>query len=148
MVTELEAKRHHPELGYFARQALRLLDDYRVTHGRLDAPISPSGSWAGTLRVGGQPAARALPTGYRLGMQYQAMARQMVPNWPVPVLQQHRGPRVELELQGGQRLLRRLRPLPGPARLDYAGAGADWQTNPATQIKWGLNYMNDRLQHP
>lgn len=25
-----------------------------------------------------------------------------------------------------------------------ASAGADWQTNPATQIKWGLNYMNDR----
>ena len=26
VVTELEGKRHHPELGYFARQALRLLD--------------------------------------------------------------------------------------------------------------------------
>ncbi|MFG2428504.1 lytic transglycosylase domain-containing protein [Streptomyces sp. NPDC048590] len=23
-----------------------------------------------------------------------------------------------------------------------ASAGADWQTNPATQIKWGLSYMN------
>ncbi|MCT2547853.1 lytic transglycosylase domain-containing protein [Streptomyces sp. NBC_00257] len=23
-----------------------------------------------------------------------------------------------------------------------ASAGADWMTNPATQIKWGLNYMN------
>src|SRR6185295_10820443 len=23
-----------------------------------------------------------------------------------------------------------------------ASAGADWQTNPATQIKWGLNYMD------
>ncbi|MFG2356901.1 transglycosylase SLT domain-containing protein [Streptomyces sp. NPDC048521] len=23
-----------------------------------------------------------------------------------------------------------------------SSAGADWQTNPATQIKWGLNYMN------
>src|SRR5690242_6687783 len=39
VVTELEAKRHHPELGYFARQALRRLDEYRVQHGRLDAPI-------------------------------------------------------------------------------------------------------------
>ncbi|AYA17004.1 lytic transglycosylase domain-containing protein [Streptomyces alfalfae] len=29
-----------------------------------------------------------------------------------------------------------------------ASAGADWQTNPATQIKWGLNYMNDRYQSP
>ncbi|MFD9722458.1 transglycosylase SLT domain-containing protein [Streptomyces sp. NPDC059072] len=25
-----------------------------------------------------------------------------------------------------------------------ASAGADWRTNPATQIKWGLNYMNSR----
>ena len=24
-----------------------------------------------------------------------------------------------------------------------ATAGADWQTNPATQIKWGLGYIND-----
>lgn len=29
-----------------------------------------------------------------------------------------------------------------------ASAGADWQTNPATQIKWGLNYMNSRYQSP
>jgi PhoH-like ATPase len=50
VVTELEAKRHHPELGYFARQALRLLDEYRIRHGRLDAPI-PIGDLGGTLRV-------------------------------------------------------------------------------------------------
>src|SRR5690606_13381260 len=44
VVTELEAKRHHPELGYFARQALRLLDDLRTEHGRLDTPLAlPSG---------------------------------------------------------------------------------------------------------
>ncbi|MEU6671929.1 transglycosylase SLT domain-containing protein [Streptomyces sp. NPDC046727] len=30
----------------------------------------------------------------------------------------------------------------------YASAGADWRTNPATQIKWGLNYMNDRYGSP
>lgn len=41
VVTELEAKRSHPELGYFARQALRLLDDLRVENGRLDANIQP-----------------------------------------------------------------------------------------------------------
>ena len=29
-----------------------------------------------------------------------------------------------------------------------ASAGADWQTNPATQIKWGLNYMNEPLRQP
>ncbi|MFF8591128.1 transglycosylase SLT domain-containing protein [Streptomyces sp. NPDC015220] len=30
----------------------------------------------------------------------------------------------------------------------YSSAGADWQTNPATQIKWGLNYMNSRYGSP
>ena len=37
VVIELEAKRTHPELGYFAREALRMLDDFRVDYGRLDA---------------------------------------------------------------------------------------------------------------
>jgi PhoH-like ATPase len=49
VVTELEAKRHHPEIGWFARAALRILDDLRVEHGRLDEALPlPSG---GTLRV-------------------------------------------------------------------------------------------------
>ncbi|WP_432515211.1 PhoH family protein [Kineococcus sp. SYSU DK001] len=50
VVSELEGKRHHPELGYFAREALRRLDDLRVEHGRLDAPM-PIGDSGGTLRV-------------------------------------------------------------------------------------------------
>ncbi|MDH6134980.1 ATPase subunit of ABC transporter with duplicated ATPase domains [Kitasatospora sp. MAA4] len=29
-----------------------------------------------------------------------------------------------------------------------ASVGADWKTNPATQIKWGLGYMNDRYGSP
>jgi hypothetical protein len=29
-----------------------------------------------------------------------------------------------------------------------ASVGADWQTNPATQIKWGLNYMNVKYGSP
>lgn len=29
-----------------------------------------------------------------------------------------------------------------------ATAGADWQTNPATQIKWGLGYISERYQTP
>ncbi|MFE7462717.1 transglycosylase SLT domain-containing protein [Streptomyces sp. NPDC057499] len=29
-----------------------------------------------------------------------------------------------------------------------ASAGADWQTNPTTQIKWGLDYMNSRYGSP
>ncbi|MGX2994796.1 PhoH family protein [Streptomyces sp. JNUCC 64] len=67
VITELEAKRNHPELGYFARQALRLLDDYRVRHGRLDAPL-PVGELGGTLRVElNHSDPGVLPVGYRLG---------------------------------------------------------------------------------
>ncbi|WP_328536970.1 PhoH family protein [Streptomyces sp. NBC_00344] len=67
VVTELEAKRHHPELGYFARQALRLLDDFRVRYGRLDAPL-PMGELGGTLRVElNHSDPSVLPAGYRLG---------------------------------------------------------------------------------
>jgi PhoH-like ATPase len=67
VVTELEAKRHHSELGYFARQALRLLDDLRVRHGRLDAPL-PVGEDGGTLRVElNHTDPSALPAGFRLG---------------------------------------------------------------------------------
>ncbi|MGS0560958.1 PIN domain-containing protein [Microbacterium aurugineum] len=39
VITELEGKRHDPEIGYFARQALRHLDDLRIEHGRLDFPV-------------------------------------------------------------------------------------------------------------
>ncbi|MDN6302859.1 MAG: PIN domain-containing protein, partial [Brachybacterium sp.] len=39
VITELEAKRHHPDLGYFARQALRILDDLREQHGNLAQPL-------------------------------------------------------------------------------------------------------------
>ena len=67
VVTELEAKRHHAELGYFARSALRLLDDLRIQHGRLDHPI-PLGDQGGTLRVElNHTDAGVLPAGFRLG---------------------------------------------------------------------------------
>ena len=29
-----------------------------------------------------------------------------------------------------------------------ASAGSDWQTNPATQITWGLNYISGRYGTP
>jgi hypothetical protein len=29
-----------------------------------------------------------------------------------------------------------------------ASAGSDWKTNPKTQIKWGLDYMNSRYGSP
>ena len=66
VVTELEAKRHHPELGYFARTALRMLDDLRIRHGRLDAPV-PIGDEGGTLRVElNHTDPTSLPAGFRL----------------------------------------------------------------------------------
>lgn len=67
VVTELEGKRHHPELGYFARQALRLLDDLRVSAGRLDRPV-PVGDVGGTVRVElNHTDPTSLPAGFRLG---------------------------------------------------------------------------------
>ena len=67
VVTELEAKRTHPELGYFARSALRLLDDLRVSHGRLDEPI-PVGDSGGTVRVElNHTDVSVLPSGFQLG---------------------------------------------------------------------------------
>ncbi len=67
VITELEGKRNHPELGFFARTALRALDDLRVTHGRLDQPV-PIGEDGGTLRVElNHTDPEALPSGFRLG---------------------------------------------------------------------------------
>ncbi|HSP60351.1 MAG TPA: PhoH family protein [Ornithinimicrobium sp.] len=67
VITELEAKRHHPELGYFARQALRTLDEMRVTHGTLSEPV-PVGAAGGTLHVElNHSDPNALPLGFRLG---------------------------------------------------------------------------------
>jgi len=67
VVTELEAKRSHPELGYFARQALRLMDELRMKHGRLDEPL-PVGEFGGTVRVElNHTDVESLPSGLRLG---------------------------------------------------------------------------------
>lgn len=65
VISELEAKRHHPELGWFAREALRLLDDLRVRHGRLDAPV-PLGDAEGTVHVElNHTDPEVLPPGFR-----------------------------------------------------------------------------------
>ncbi|MER7502012.1 PhoH family protein [Nonomuraea pusilla] len=65
VITELEGKRHHPELGYFARKALRYLDDLRIQYGRLDEPM-PTGE--GTIRVElNHSDPSILPVGFRLG---------------------------------------------------------------------------------
>ena len=67
VITELEAKRHHSELGFFARTALRHLDDLRIRHGRLDAPI-PVNDEGGTVHVElNHTDPEVLPAGFRLG---------------------------------------------------------------------------------
>jgi PhoH-like ATPase len=67
VLTELEAKRHHPELGYFARSALRYLDDLRVRFDGLDKAV-PKGDLGGTLRVElNHIDPSVLPAGFRLG---------------------------------------------------------------------------------
>ena len=67
VITELEGKRHHPELGFFARSALRMLDGLRIEHGRLDEPV-PVGDEGGTVRVElNHTDADSLPSGFRLG---------------------------------------------------------------------------------
>lgn len=64
VVSELENKRHDPEIGYFARQALRHLDDLRVEHGRLDFAVPTAAG--GTVRVElNDSSLEALPRGMR-----------------------------------------------------------------------------------
>ncbi len=65
VICELEGKRDHPELGWFARQALRVLDDLRIEHGRLDQPIPVAD---GSLRVElNHSSVDGLPAGFRVG---------------------------------------------------------------------------------
>ncbi|MDP4334207.1 PhoH family protein [Curtobacterium sp. A7_M15] len=66
VVSELESKRNDPEIGYFARQALRLLDELRIEHERLDFPIAigDGGSFRVELNHSNQS---VLPSGLQLG---------------------------------------------------------------------------------
>ncbi len=67
VIAELEAKRNDPEIGYFARQALRNLDELRVQHERLDFPIAV-GESGGSLRVELNHSNQSvLPSGLQLG---------------------------------------------------------------------------------
>lgn len=66
VINELEKKRHDPEIGYFARQTLRYLDDLRNEHERLDFPIEVGEG--GTLRVELNHIDQSvLPVGFQLG---------------------------------------------------------------------------------
>ncbi|MEA3216207.1 MAG: PhoH-like ATPase [Acidimicrobiia bacterium] len=50
VIDELEAKRHHPELGWAARQSLRLLEELRLAHGSLTSPV-PVNDQGGRVRI-------------------------------------------------------------------------------------------------
>lgn len=66
VINELEKKRHDPEIGFFARSALRNLDDLRQQHERLDFPIEVGDK--GTLRVELNHINQSvLPAGFQLG---------------------------------------------------------------------------------
>ncbi len=66
VVGELESKRHHPELGWFARQCLRSLDELRVRYGRLDEPV-PVNETGGRIHVELNHAeVGSLPPGFRV----------------------------------------------------------------------------------
>jgi PhoH-like ATPase len=66
VINELEKKRHDPEIGYYARQALRHLDDLRIEHERLDFPMEVGDG--GLLRVElNHIDQTTLPKGFQLG---------------------------------------------------------------------------------
>lgn len=66
VINELEKKRNDLEIGYFARKALRFLDDLRQKHERLDFPVEVGEG--GTLRVElNHIDPSILPAGFQLG---------------------------------------------------------------------------------
>jgi PhoH-like ATPase len=81
VLTELEAKRHHPELGWAARSALRILEDLRLGHGSLLQPM-PTNEAGGTLRVEiNHQETAGLPTALRADVndhRILAVARNLV----------------------------------------------------------------------
>ena len=77
VITELEAKRHHPELGYFARTALRMLDDLRIAR-----PARRAGAGRRRRR---HPARRAQPHRPDVAARRVPARRQRHPDprpWP------------------------------------------------------------------
>ena len=80
--------------------------------------------------------------------EIQAIARQIVPSGQFQcfsnIVDRESGWNMQaLNASSGAYGL--MQALPGSK---YASAGSDWQTNPATQIKWGLNYMNSTYGSP
>ena len=64
VIGELETKRDHPELGYFARSALRALDDLRMSHGRLDKPLQITAAGGSLVVELNHTDTRSLPSAF------------------------------------------------------------------------------------
>ncbi|MBD0422918.1 transglycosylase SLT domain-containing protein [Streptomyces sp. TRM S81-3] len=80
--------------------------------------------------------------------QIQAMARQMVPSgqWQCfSNIVDHESSWNYKAVNPSSGAYGLFQALPGSK---MSSVGADWQTNPATQIKWGLNYMDSRYGSP
>ena len=80
--------------------------------------------------------------------QIQAMARQMVPSGQFQCFSNivsHESGWNYRAVNASSGAYGLFQALPGSK---MSSVGADWQTNPATQIKWGLNYMNSRYGSP
>ncbi|WP_031483726.1 transglycosylase SLT domain-containing protein [Streptomyces bicolor] len=80
--------------------------------------------------------------------QIQAMARQMVPadQWQCfSNIVDHESDWNYRAVNPSSGAYGLFQALPGSK---MSSVGSDWQTNPATQIKWGLNYMNERYDSP
>ncbi|WVK84794.1 PhoH family protein [Dactylosporangium sp. AC04546] len=120
VISELEGKRHHPELGYFARRSLRFLDELRAKHGRLDEPL-PLTDAGGTLRVELNHADQhVLPAGFRADTDD---ARILA---------------VALALQAeGQDVLLVTKDMPLRVKAGSVGLAADeYQPGPASDASW------------
>jgi PhoH-like ATPase len=102
-LAELESKRHHPELGWAARETLRALEDLRVAHGDLTAPI-PATDKGGTVRVelnhadaaGLSPALRGDSNDHRI----LAVARNLAADRPVVLVTKDLPLRLRASLAG------------------------------------------------
>ncbi|MCX4916738.1 MULTISPECIES: transglycosylase SLT domain-containing protein [unclassified Streptomyces] len=80
--------------------------------------------------------------------QIQAMARQMVPSGQFQCFSNivnHESSWNYKAVNASSGAYGLFQALPGSK---MSSVGSDWQTNPATQIKWGLNYMNGRYGSP
>ncbi|MFF5311516.1 aggregation-promoting factor C-terminal-like domain-containing protein [Streptomyces massasporeus] len=80
--------------------------------------------------------------------QLQAMARQLVPSGQFQCFSNivdHESDWNYKAVNPSSGAYGMFQALPGSK---MSSVGADWRTNPATQIKWGLNYMNDRYGSP